>query len=287
LKTYLDCLPCILNQTLRAVRQTTANEDIQREVLNAVAAAIPLMHVDLRPPEIACEGYRLIRDITGDDDPYRKIKTAANKKALKLYPEIKNLVNQSECPLLTACKLAIAGNSIDHGPSLAAEVETVFESAVKTELAANDFIEFEDNIKNASLILYIGDNCGEIVFDRVLLEEIEKSTKAEIIFAVRGRPVINDVTESDAVETGVDKICKIISNGTDIPGTILKKCSPEFKQYYESADVVISKGQGNYESLEGEKGNIFFLLKAKCDLAARLLGVKVGDAVMKHQNLMG
>jgi len=275
-----------LNQTLRSVRLITDDEDIQRRAINAVASVIPEISVNSRPPEIAQIGYQLIRDITGNPDPYKKVKSRANRAAMRLYPAVKNMLGTVDESLFLACKLAIAGNSIDHGPSDPMSVEQVFESALGCEIVVNDFGEFKNSLKEARRILYLGDNAGEIVFDRVLIEEIKKVSEAEIYFMVRGLPVINDVTVNDAAEAGLDKICQVISSGTDAPGTVLEQFPLETLKYYHSADIIISKGQGNYESLEGEPGNIFFFLKAKCNVSARLLGVKVGDAVLRHQSVI-
>lgn len=284
MKTYLDCLPCLVNQSLRAVRTITDDEEIHRQVLNAVTARIPELSLDLKPPEIAQIGYRLIKDITGNRDPFREIKKIQNEAVLKLSPYLKDLVLNSEDPLLTACKLAIAGNSIDNGLEfINLNINHIALLALECDLAINDYLAFRSCLANAKRILYIGDNAGEIVFDRILIEELHKINTLEINFVVRDQPVINDVTREDALAIGMDKVAGIVSSGSDAPGTILPQCSLEMQRYYHSADLIISKGQGNYESLEGETGNLFFFLKAKCVFTARTLGVKVGDAVLKQQ----
>jgi uncharacterized protein with ATP-grasp and redox domains len=284
MKTYLDCLPCLINQSLRAARAITDDEETHRRVINTLAARFPELSLNLKPPEIAQQGYRIIRQITGNSDPFRKVKTEANETALKLYPYLKELVKGSKDPLLTACELAIAGNSIDHGPELEdSDINQIAQQALQFDMVINDYATFRDNLVKVKRILYIGDNAGEIVLDRILIEELYNIKKFEINFVVRDKPIINDVTMVDAVTTGMDKVAGIISSGSDAPGTILPQCSLEMQRYYHSADLIVSKGQGNYESLEGETGNLFFFLKAKCDLIARTLGVKVGDAILKHQ----
>jgi hypothetical protein len=150
-------------------------------------------------------------------------------------------------------------------------------------LGINDYENFKNSIKNSSRILYLGDNAGEIVFDRVLIEELHQIKDLEVNFVVREKPIINDATLDDAIVTGMDKVARIISSGSDAPATILSQCSPQLLELYYSADVIIAKGQGNYESLSEEKGNIFFLLKAKCPVVAGLLEVNVGDAILKGQ----
>lgn len=283
MRVYLDCLPCLLRQALEAARAATEDENIHRRVINSVAGMIPQFSLGLTPPEIAQQSYQLIYRITGNSDPFRQAKVEANREALALYPRLKEAVANSEDPLLTACKLAIAGNSIDLAPDFDyGGINNIVETALVSPLAINDYQEFRSSINNSRHILYLGDNAGEIVFDRVLIEELRQVKELEIDFVVRERPIINDATVEDAIAVGMDKIARIVSSGCDAPATILSQCSPEMLRLYYSADVIIAKGQGNYESLDEEPGNIFFLLRAKCPIVARLLGVNVGDAILKQ-----
>ncbi len=286
MKTYLDCLPCLLNQALKAAKAATDDEERQRQVVNATAALIPELSLGLKPPEITQRGYRLIIQITGNNDPFHETKVEANRAVLAIYPRLQQLVQQSADRLFTACKLAVAGNSIDLGPKFEyGSIENVIDSAVACPLplAVNDYDQFWSSLNNSRILLYLGDNAGEIVFDRLLIEEINRVKELETYFVVRGKPVINDVTNDDALAVGMDRVARVISNGSDAPATILLQCSAELQQLYHSADIIIAKGQGNYESLEGEAGNIFFMLRAKCPLVARSLGVSVGDCILKHQ----
>ena len=287
MRAYLDCLPCLLSQALKAARAATDDEEVHRQVIDAVAAMIPRLSLGLSPPEIAQQGYKLIYQITRNDDPFRKAKVEANQAALALYTRLKKVVADSEELLLTACKLAIGGNSIDLGPNFEqVDMDSIVKTAVSSPLAINDYCEFRNSINNSRRILYLGDNAGEIVFDRVLIEELHKVKELEIDFVVRERPIINDVTLDDAMAVGMDRVARIVPSGSDSPATILSQCSSEMLKLYYSADVIIAKGQGNYESLNEEPDNTFFLLRAKCPLLAELLGVSVGDAVLK-QNLVG
>ncbi len=283
MRTYLDCLPCLLSQALKAARAATDDEGVHRQVIDAVAAMIPQLSLGLRPPEIAQQGYRLIYQITRNDDPFYQAKAEANQAALALYPHLKQVVADSEEPLLTACKLAIGGNSIDLGPNFEqVDMDSIVATAIASPPAINDYQQFRSSINNSRHILYLGDNAGEIVFDRVLIEELHQLKELEIDFVVRERPIINDVTLDDAITVGMDRAARIISSGSDAPATILSQCSSEMLKLYYSADIIIAKGQGNYESLNEEQGNIFFLLRAKCPLAADLLGVSVGDAILRQ-----
>jgi len=252
-------------------------------VVNSLASMIPELSLDLRPPEIAQRGYQLIYQITGNSDPFHQAKVEANRAALALYPRLKEMIASSEDPLLTACKLAIAANSIDLAPNIKqVSVDEIIGIASASPLAINTYHELRSSISNSQRILYLGDNAGEIVFDRVLIEELHLMKELEIDFVVRGKAIINDATVDDAIAVGMDKVARIVSSGSDAPATILSQCSAEVLKLYYSADTIIAKGQGNYESLDEEPGNIFFLLRAKCPLVANLLGVNVGDAILKQ-----
>lgn len=286
MKAYLDCLPCLMSQALKAARAATDDEEVQRQVVNAVAGLIPELSLGLKPPEIAQRGYQLISQITGNNDPFQQAKVEANRTALALWPQLKQLVEQSADRLFMACRLAILANAIDFGPNFEhGGVEAVIDEATTCSipLAVNDYDQFRDALNKSRRLLYLGDNAGEIVFDRLLIEEINRIKKLEVHFAVREKPVINDATMDDALAVGMDEMAMVVSNGSDAPATILSQCSAELKRLYHSADIIIAKGQGNYESLEGETGNIFFLLRAKCPLLAELLGTSVGDCVLKRK----
>jgi hypothetical protein len=286
LKIYLDCIPCFLRQALEAARMATDDEDTQRKVLNSVANLIPKLPFDVTPPEIAQYVYRIIADITGNKDPYYEAKQQANRSALSLYSRLKKTVANSSDPLLAACKLAIAGNSIDLAPQSGyGALSSIAESALASPLGIDDYEEFKRSIEKSSHILYLGDNAGEIVLDRILIEELRQVKDFEIYFVVREKPIINDATLHDAISTGMDKVAEIVSNGSDAPATILSQCSPQILQLYHSVDITIAKGQGNYESLSDEARRIFFLLKVKCPVIAGLLSANVGDAVLKSQRL--
>ena len=285
MKIYLDCIPCFLRQALDAAKMATDDETTQRKVLNSVANIIPTLSLDVTPPEIAQQVYRIVANITDNRDPCYEAKRQANQLALSLYPQLKQAVANSDDPLLTACKLAIAGNSIDLAPrSNYGDITTIIESTLASPLGINNYIELREDIKDSSRILYLGDNAGEIVFDRILIEEIRQIKELDIHFVVRESPIINDATMDDAISTGMDKVARLISNGSDAPATILSQCCPQMLHLYHSADIVIAKGQGNYESLTGERENIFFLLKVKCPVIARLLEANVGDAILKRHS---
>ncbi len=264
----------------------TEDEDIHRRVLSSVASTIPELLLDVSPPEIAQHVYAIVADITGNNDPCREVKHRDNQAALSLYPSLKKAVANSSDPLLAASKLAIVGNIIDLGPqSNYSDINSIAESALASPLSIDNYAEFKRSIENSRRILYLGDNAGEIVFDRILIEEIRRIKDFEIHFVVREKPIINDATLHDAISTGMDKVARIVPNGSDAPATILSQCSSQMLQLYHSADTIIAKGQGNYESLGDEVKNIFFLLRVKCPVVARLLSTNVDGAVLKKQQM--
>jgi uncharacterized protein with ATP-grasp and redox domains len=186
-----------------------------------------------------------------------------------------------------ACRLSILANSIDFGPNFNhGGIESIIDEATTSSmtLMVNDYNQLWSCLNKSRSLLYLGDNAGEIVFDRLLIEEIHRVKELETYFVVREKPVINDATMDDALAVGIDSVAKVISNGSDAPATILSQCTAELQHLFRSADIIIAKGQGNYESLEGEPENIFFMLRAKCPLVAELLGVSVGDCVLKRKN---
>jgi len=275
----LNCYPCFFVQTLKAMRIITSDEKEIWNVLKAVSAYLPKLSFDASPPEIGREVYRIISEMTGVKDPYQEIKKTCTNQALDLYPEVKKKVQKAENSLMAAVRAAIAGNIIDFGAQAEFDMKKDLERILSQELAINHFPQFAQMIEKSNQIIYLADNAGETVFDRVLIEEISKPLK----YAVRDQPVINDAVKEDAIHAGIDQIAEIISSGSDAPGTILDYCSKDFLEIFESADLIISKGQGNYEALSDIHRPIFFLLKAKCPVIAKDIGVEEGSIIMKGQ----
>ncbi|RKX23713.1 MAG: hypothetical protein DRP45_09855 [Candidatus Zixiibacteriota bacterium] len=277
MKTYLDCIPCFFDQALRAGRAATDDRQLQKRVLDELGAMLSDISLDSTPPETGRLIYRMIREITGNADPFRKLKRDCTQQALALYPSLKRTIEDSNDKLLTAIRIAIAGNVIDFGVNSSFDIEATLKEVLKKDFAIFDYSAFRRYLKASEHVLYIGDNAGETVFDRILIEQMNKP----VTFVVRETPVINDATAEDAVQAGIDKVATIVSSGTDAPGTILNTCSREFRQMLAGSEFVIAKGQGNYEGLSNENHAVFFLLMAKCRLIAQDLGVKKGDIILK------
>ena len=233
------------------------------------------------PPLIARAIYQRARELTGIEDPYQDEKAHSTQLALSLLPELRRLVQASDDPLQAAIQISIAGNIIDFGPGRTFDLEAQLEHALATPIDTHVLEKMRRDLISAKRVLYLGDNAGEAVLDRLLVEQIA----APVTFAVRGSPVINDVTEAEAIAAGLDQIAEILSTGSDIPGILLEECSPKFQQTFAASDLIISKGQGNYESLSGMAGPIYYLLVVKCDLVAGHLSKQVGDFALLAANL--
>jgi damage-control phosphatase, subfamily I len=281
MKTYLDCLPCFINQALRAGRIATNDEVKIKQILDEVGLLIHEIPMENTPPETGAIIYKRINDITANSDPYKEIKAKNIQHAMQLYPDLKQKVKDSDDSLLTAIRLAVAGNVIDLGVDKEFNLVEDIETILHQEFAVFHYEFFKRELETAKEILYIGDNAGEAVFDKILIEELNK----KVTFAVREIPVINDVTLKEAKQIGIDKIAKVISSGSIAPGTILKNCNKKFLEIFNNADMVISKGQGNYEGLSGVNRSIFFLLKAKCPVIANNIGVQENDIILKGLNI--
>jgi len=232
----------------------------------------------LSNPEFQRAMQRKLKTLNHIDDPYLDEKQLSNQIALDLYQVWKPQVIFSEDPFQLALRLAIAGNVMDYAVSQEFDLQSTIDQVVNAVFPVDHSSSLRDCIRAAGRILYLGDNAGEIVFDKLFIETI---MHPYVTYAVKGGPVINDATISDASFTGMDWVADVISNGYDAPSTIVGKTNPEFRSQFESADLIISKGQGNFEGLMEEKDpRIFFLLMVKCDLIAEKIGVKKGSFVV-------
>jgi uncharacterized protein with ATP-grasp and redox domains len=278
-KTYLNCVPCIIEQTIKAARDLTQDLEKQESLLQKVLEVLGNISYNQSPPYLGREAHRMIRSILNNPDPYAKLKRKFNRVGKELFPSLQERVNHSKDPLAQAVKLAIAGNIIDFGPRHHFELMKTIDEVLLTKPAIDHTESLRNDIQSASIILYLGDNAGETFFDRVL---IERMPPKEIYYGVRGSPVINDATSEDAYWAGLDKVAKIVSNGSDAPGTILEDCSEEFRDIFARSDLVIAKGHGNYETLNDVKGKkLYFLLMVKCETIAKDVGCSMGDFVVK------
>ena len=281
MKVHLDCIPCFLRQALEAVKMSTNNDAIREKALREVVTYLSQVRWTTNIPRIGTEVHRIVKKVTGNFDPYKQLKNKYNKLAAQLYPKLEFMVKNSSDPLFTALKIAIAGNAIDFGPKAEINLEKEVKNALTNELAINHIESFRHELKPETDLLYLADNSGETFFDRILLEELTKF-KTRIVYVVKGGPILNDATIDDAKIAQIDKIADVISTGTDCAGIIFDECSEEFIEAFKKSSIVISKGQGNYESLNEVKDKkIFFLLKVKCPIVGKKIGARVGSIVLK------
>ncbi len=281
MKTYLDCIPCLVRQTTevldRGNMSVPEREDSMREVLATLAKA----DYSSSPPALAALIHRSLRSKTGVRDPYRTIKARMNWFALNLMPRLRQDISAAADPLTAAVQLAIAGNVIDVGVAghlkSGCTLEALHGAMAAPLLGSPAALALAAD--QARQILYLADNAGEIVLDQLLLERLPAE---KLVVAVRGQPILNDATLSDACATGLTKRWTVIDNGSDVPGTDLSSCSESFRQRFAEADLVIAKGQGNYETLSETPKHTFFMLKTKCPVIARDLGCEVGAMVLRE-----
>jgi uncharacterized protein with ATP-grasp and redox domains len=283
MKIYTGCIPCFARQAVEAAEMSTEDTELRQLIIRKALHGMAELPFDRTPPHAGMIIHRIVKNLLGNIDPYQALKALYNRKALSLYTEMKAIVARAENPIEKAARLAIAGNDIDFGirsNSDHVDLHGVIDEALRRPLVIDHTARFTESLGQARRILYVADNAGEVVFDRVLVEEIQDFGE-RVVFVVKGEPVLNDATMRDAEEAGLTGIVRVIDNGSDAPGTIIETCSDSFLKELNHADLIISKGQGNYETLSDEPRNVFFLLKAKCPVIARDLGVQVGDLVLE------
>jgi len=279
MESTLDCIVCLVRQALDAARMVSADPAIHEDILREVLRWTATMDLATPPPVLAQRIHRRLRALCGSPDPYRSTKRESNRMALSLGPDLKRAIEAAEDPLIMAMRLAVAGNAIDMGVSSSISFSDIRETVDKalTNPLVGPLSKFTDALGNSREILYLADNAGEIVFDGLFIEQLGPE---RVTLAVRGAPVINDATLVDARDAGLADRVSIIDNGSDAPGTLLSDCSETFRRRFEAADLIIAKGQGNFESLSGVSSNIFFLLKVKCSVIAEHVGLPQGTHVL-------
>jgi damage-control phosphatase, subfamily I len=227
---------------------------------------------DFSAPLFSRELHLILRSYTHNPDPYKQAKKENNNQALSMLPELEYILQRSDDQFTTALRLAIAGNIIDFAANDNFDLQATIDRALLSEFAIDHSKQLSDRLKKAKTVLYLGDNAGEIVFDKLFIRTIDHPN---LTYAVKGAPVINDATMEDAEYVGINEIANVVSNGYDAPSTIPEKSSREFQQYFQKADLIISKGQGNLEGLlHLNDKRIFFLLTVKCNVIAELLKVE-------------
>jgi uncharacterized protein with ATP-grasp and redox domains len=282
-----DCIPCILKMSTSAIRRLTSDEKVIKELLCEILEIPSLrgLYWDITSAEVIELVMEKIVDAMDAPDPFYSLKVQQNQKIMELYPYFKNLLSEASDPLYLAIKLAILGNKMDLMISdTSLEMETAIQERLKeTHIPVERFLQFKEKLDESELVLYLGDNSGEIMLDKLLIETIKEwrmeneewrmkngeRNELEVVFVVRSLPTLNDATLKEAKMVGMDKIASVLENGIDgpLPGTITSRCSREVRDLLDHADLIISKGGGNFDTLEEERHlnrNTTFLMLSKC-----------------------
>jgi len=285
MRAYPACVPCLINQGLNAVRRLGLGKDKEREIaLRVVKFLSQFDELDRSPAYYAYFVQKIVKEIAGTEDPFYKQKREANLKALQMLPFVERLWEESNDKLASALRISAAGNYIDFAIKGEVEVEEEVRSILESGFAVWDYDSFRERLNRSNTVLIIGDNAGEIVFDKILVKTLKEIGK-EVVYGVKGEPILNDATLEDAEEVSLTRLCRVIDNGSDKVGTWLEDCSEEFLQVFWSSDLVISKGQANFETLNDVDREIFFLLIAKCEPIASETRGEVKRLILKHKRV--
>jgi len=284
--SHLDCYACLVRQSVEVIRMIGTEAEKQPALLKEVLRLLADLREDATPARLAAEVHTLIRRRSRLPDLYVAQKQRCNELALAALPHIRRHLEASSDRIDTTARIAIAGNIIDHGAmGESFDLEATLKECLNSPLAIDDLSQLKSDLMSARKVVYVGDNAGEIVFDRIFVEEIKKAGNPHIVFVVRGQPILNDVTLADARATGLAKLAEVVASGGNAPGCELENSPPELRRHFETADVIVSKGQGNYEALSHQPFNIYFLLKVKCPVIAGDIGARKGGSVVKRSRL--
>ncbi|MDO8453542.1 MAG: ARMT1-like domain-containing protein [Sulfurimonas sp.] len=277
------CVGCIINQSVKVANAIHASETLSYELTSTVESMSREFSFSQTPPEIASVVYEKMAQMANKIDLYDEVKALSTAKALSFIPLLKEKLSCSDNKLLTATKIAVAGNVIDLAAEVEFDLEEELEKIFHTEFAWNDFEKLALELSHAKSVVIIGDNVGEHIFDYMFLETLkELFPHISYYYMVRGNPIINDVTMKEALSAGFEKLCEVVDSGVNTPGFAYSRANPHAKQLFDTADLVISKGMGNYECLTpSHRKNICFLLKVKCHVVANSLNKEVGDIICK------
>ena len=291
MKTEPGCIPCIINQCITTLNLTDCEDNLKKETVKRLLSKLSEIDFQMPPAYNSDFAYIIAREVTGVKDPYYDLKKQYNRLALEIYPRLKEIVRSSKDKVYTAAKIAVEGNVIDLGINInkgkPLDFNKILEDIKNVPFSVDDYKELKKSLDKSKDILYLSDNAGEIVFDRVFIEELISLNK-NVVLSVKSGPIINDVTVEDVRETGLDKLVRVIETGNDRVGVNFKSASDEFLKEFKEADIIIAKGQGNFETLDDIYANTFFILKAKCEKIARALEVNYLDiALAKRKKRWG
>jgi uncharacterized protein with ATP-grasp and redox domains len=280
-----ECIPCAVNQVVRTARMAGLDNEAQKQAARAAMRILAELDHGAAPAVIATEAIRAAEALYEGKDAFERIKAESTAEALALYNAIKpemarELLSLDPVGRIRLCaKLAAAGNIIDFGISTEFDLKGTLEDTLARDLAIDHSEQLHEAICQASEVLLIGDNAGEIVFDRFLLDEIVGLGKT-VFISVKSGPILNDAVRRDAVAAGIGDPIRIVETGASSLGVMLEECSPEFVDLFTRAGVVISKGQANYETLDDAARPVFFVLRVKCPVISRPMGIPTGTSIV-------
>ncbi len=277
MRTSLDCLVCYMKQARSIGQLADADAAAQRRLCDETGRFIAAVDTELSPPENAIALYAAFGRVLGSDDPFARVNRESNELALSLREEIRRKIEAADDPLRAAVRAAIGGNIIDYAAQHSFDAAQTMQDCFARDFVVDDYAALRAAIGSGRNVLYLCDNCGEIFFNCLLIEQLLR-LGCQVTAAVRGGPIINDATLDDARLCGMEQLCQVISSGIACPGTPLALCSEEFRTQFQAAELIISKGMGNFETLSETAAPIFFLFTVKCGQVARHLTERLGLA---------
>ncbi len=278
MRTNPECFECIFRQASNAVKLTDSSRENQIRALNKVLLVLENADPSLIPPALAGETNRVLRESLGIEDFYKAEKLANHELALSYIDQLRALVPAGPEGLEEGLKISAAGNVIDIIHSSDYDLWQEVQTTVNQNLLGGGLQNFQKKLIEAPYLLYLADNVGETIFDRVFIESLD----IPVIYAVKSGPILNDATLDDALAAGLDEIAEIVETGVQSPGTILDQCTPEFRELFQRSELVLSKGQANYETMDEQGDKVFFLLRIKCPVLGRMLDAPLGSLVFKQ-----
>ncbi len=290
MKIWPDCIPCISKMALDVMRTITEDQQLVSRFLTDILELKPLRgeNYSITSPELTRDVWLKIRKFSAVEDPLKTKKQEQNRIALNVYPSVKEVIERKSDPVGEALKLSILGNSIDSMVGMGGfSGEEIVKLLQESRIDAQAVEELKEKISKARKIIYLGDNCGEVVFDRLFIETLRKFYDTEMIYITRTLPILNDAVLEDALSVGMNEVVQVMENGIlePLPGTMIEKVSEEVRDLIEDSNLVISKGLGNYDSLSEDdhlRGKISFLLRGKCYPSCAAHGAPFGSLIVHH-----
>ncbi|RLD07502.1 MAG: hypothetical protein DRI65_04530 [Chloroflexota bacterium] len=280
MRTYPECYGCVLQQAQSEMDLMGVDFDTQVTAVKKMLSILSEAEGSETPPYLSDRIHTVLRDIPGYSSPYAEVKRKSNQIALEFLDKLRDLAKKGSDPLVQGLKIGAAGNIVDVLNAREFHLWEEVEKVIRQDLLGGGLENFRRMLSESSYLLYLADNAGETVFDRIFIETLD----LPVIYAVKGGPILNDATLDDALAAGIDQVAEIVETGSSAPGTILKLCSREFQDLFIDAPLVLAKGQANFETIEIPGEKVFYLLRAKCPLIARVIESPHGSLVLKQNS---